>query len=226
MRRTEHYHDPNAPRATTLVPATSAVIFDAEGRVLLHRRADNGLWSRPGGAMEIGETVKQCVVREVLEETGLDVRPTALVGIYSDPRHVIEYEDGEVRHPEPRPPRGRARRVHRPLQQTPAPPISRSATSRGPSTKAPTRTDRSIDSQGQTRRAGPRIRDSRLGLERCLGLSQDLALALARRRHVSRAPGQLTNRLPEGLFLLVSQALDLHLTRTRERLLPLKQLLP
>lgn len=97
MKRTEHYHDPDAPTATSLVPATSAVILNAEGRVLLHRRADNGLWSLPGGAMEIGETVKQCVVREVLEETGLDVRPTGLVGIYSDPAHVIEYEDGEIR---------------------------------------------------------------------------------------------------------------------------------
>jgi ADP-ribose pyrophosphatase YjhB (NUDIX family) len=97
VRRTEHYHDPEAPRATSLVPATSAVVFDADGRVLLHRRADNRLWSLPGGAMEIGETVKQCVMREVLEETGLEIRTTGLVGIYSDPDHVIEYEDGEVR---------------------------------------------------------------------------------------------------------------------------------
>jgi len=97
MARIEHYNDPNAPQANALVPAASAVIIDDEGRVLLHRRSDNGLWSLPGGAMEIGETIGQCIVREVKEETGLDIEPTSLVGIYSDPKHVIEYSDGEVR---------------------------------------------------------------------------------------------------------------------------------
>jgi mutator protein MutT len=97
MGRIEHYNDPNAPRANSLVPAASAVIFDDDGRILLHRRADNGLWSLPGGAMEIGETIGQCIVREVQEETGLVVDVLALVGVYSDPNHVIEYTDGEVR---------------------------------------------------------------------------------------------------------------------------------
>jgi ADP-ribose pyrophosphatase YjhB (NUDIX family) len=97
MGRIEHYNDPNAPRANSLVPAASAVIFDDDGRILLHRRADNGLWSLPGGAMEIGETIGQCSVREVQEESGLVVEVLALVGIYSDPNHLIEYSDGEVR---------------------------------------------------------------------------------------------------------------------------------
>ncbi|MEA2492307.1 MAG: hypothetical protein QOJ29_218 [Thermoleophilaceae bacterium] len=47
--------------------------------------------------MEVGETIAQTAIREVKEETGLDVAVERLVGIYSNPRHVIEYSDGEVR---------------------------------------------------------------------------------------------------------------------------------
>jgi len=58
-----------------------AVIDDA-GRILLIRRADNGLWAMPGGGLEVGETPAQGVVREVLEETGVACEPVALVGVY------------------------------------------------------------------------------------------------------------------------------------------------
>lgn len=47
--------------------------------------------------MEIGESIGQTVVREVREETGLEVEPQRLVGVYSDPGHVVAYDDGEVR---------------------------------------------------------------------------------------------------------------------------------
>jgi 8-oxo-dGTP pyrophosphatase MutT (NUDIX family) len=47
--------------------------------------------------MELGESLGDCVVREVREETGLDVEPVGIVGIYSDPKHVFAYDDGEVR---------------------------------------------------------------------------------------------------------------------------------
>lgn len=79
------------------MPAASAVVTDREGRILLQRRRDNDLWSIPGGAMEIGEDIATAAVREVKEETGLDVEPISLVGIYSDPQYVVAYSDGEVR---------------------------------------------------------------------------------------------------------------------------------
>ena len=66
--------------------ATAAVVFDAQGRILLHRRTDNGKWALPGGAIEIGETADQTVVREVLEETGYEVSVVRLVGATPDPR--------------------------------------------------------------------------------------------------------------------------------------------
>lgn len=97
MTRIEHYEDPNAPRPNRLVPAASAVVTDQEAAVLLVRRTDNGLWTIPGGAMEPGEDIATCCRREVLEESGYDVEISRLVGIYSNPRHVVEYADGEVR---------------------------------------------------------------------------------------------------------------------------------
>jgi len=53
-----------------------AVIRDPAGRVLLIQRADNGHWALPAGAMELGESIAECAIREVREETGL--RATAV----------------------------------------------------------------------------------------------------------------------------------------------------
>lgn len=97
MGRTEYVHDPEAPAPNSLVVAASAVVTDEEGRVLLQRRSDNARWSVPGGAMELGESIADTAVREVKEETGFDVVIERLVGIYSDPGHVVAYSDGEVR---------------------------------------------------------------------------------------------------------------------------------
>ncbi|EFH80670.1 NUDIX domain-containing protein [Ktedonobacter racemifer] len=97
MARIDYYNDPQAPRPNSLVPAASAIICDQQGRILLHRRSDNNLWALPGGAMEPGESIGKTVVREVREETGLHVQPERIVGIYSDPRHIIAFSDGEVR---------------------------------------------------------------------------------------------------------------------------------
>lgn len=97
MRRTDYYDDPAAPVANRLAVGASAAVTDGGGRVLLQRRADNGLWALPGGGMELDESLPGAVVREVREETGLDVEVTGLVGTYTDPRHVIAYPGGEVR---------------------------------------------------------------------------------------------------------------------------------
>ena len=95
--RIDYYDDPAAPAPNALVPAASAIVTNAEGDILLHLRSDNGLWALPGGAMQLGESIVTAVVREVKEETGLDIEIVRLVGIYTDPHHVIAYSDGEVR---------------------------------------------------------------------------------------------------------------------------------
>jgi 8-oxo-dGTP pyrophosphatase MutT (NUDIX family) len=97
VSRRDYYNDPHAPRAQRIVPAVTAFIMNDRGEVLLERRSDNGRWGMPGGVQEIGEGIAQTVVREVREETGVDVEVTGLVGIYTDPGHVIEFSDGEVR---------------------------------------------------------------------------------------------------------------------------------
>lgn len=96
-RRVDYSDDPAAPVPNSLVPGGAALAVDDQGRILLQRRADSGNWSLPGGTMELGETLGDAVVRETREETGLDVELTGIVGIYTDPRHVIAYADGEVR---------------------------------------------------------------------------------------------------------------------------------
>jgi ADP-ribose pyrophosphatase YjhB (NUDIX family) len=77
--------------------ATTAVVFDSAGRLLLHRRTDNGRWALPGGTMEIGERADECIAREVQEETGYEVEVVRLVGIYSDPANTtVTYPDGNT----------------------------------------------------------------------------------------------------------------------------------
>ncbi|MER5749202.1 NUDIX domain-containing protein [Streptomyces sp. NPDC002088] len=97
MARTEYYDDANAPEPNSLVVAASAVVTDDKGRILLQRRKDNDLWALPGGGMDMTDSLPGTAVREVKEETGYDVEITGLVGTYTDPRHIIEYSDGEVR---------------------------------------------------------------------------------------------------------------------------------
>jgi ADP-ribose pyrophosphatase YjhB (NUDIX family) len=91
--------EPNYERALGIRPSVSAVIFDRRRRLLLQQRSDGGQWGLPGGSVEIGESVRDAVRREVKEETGLIVSVRRLVGVYSEPaRQVVRYPDGNVWH--------------------------------------------------------------------------------------------------------------------------------
>jgi ADP-ribose pyrophosphatase YjhB (NUDIX family) len=97
-RRIDYHHDPAAPSANSMVPSVNVAVANDAGEVLLIRRSDNDNWALPGGAIDIGESLAQAAVRETREETGVDCEITGLVGIYTDPRHVILYtSNGEVR---------------------------------------------------------------------------------------------------------------------------------
>jgi len=64
--------------------SVGGVVVDDHGRALLIRRRDNHRWEPPGGVLELGETVYDGLRRELREETGLDVEPVALTGVYKN----------------------------------------------------------------------------------------------------------------------------------------------
>jgi ADP-ribose pyrophosphatase YjhB (NUDIX family) len=86
--------DPTVVRLTV-----SAVVRRVRGgeEILLMQRSDNGMWTIPGGHVDPGESVTSAVVREVLEETGWQIEPGRLVGVYSEPtRQVVEMRGERV----------------------------------------------------------------------------------------------------------------------------------
>jgi 8-oxo-dGTP pyrophosphatase MutT (NUDIX family) len=96
--RIDYYDSPEAPKANSLVAAVNVVVVNDAGEILLIRRTDNGDWAVPGGAVDLGESVAQAAVRETLEESWIHCAISGIVGIYSDPRHVIVYtSNGEAR---------------------------------------------------------------------------------------------------------------------------------
>ncbi|GEL20742.1 NUDIX hydrolase [Pseudonocardia asaccharolytica] len=97
MGRIDYYDDPQAPAINSVVPSVTVAVRDSVGRLLLIHKIDNGYWALPGGGHDPGESITDTAVREVREETGINVRVTGLVGTYTDPKHVMAYDDGEVR---------------------------------------------------------------------------------------------------------------------------------
>jgi 8-oxo-dGTP pyrophosphatase MutT (NUDIX family) len=70
--------------------SVAGAIVDGDGRVLVVQRRDNGRWEPPGGVLELAESIYDGLLREVREETGLDVEVEALTGIYKNlPRGIV-----------------------------------------------------------------------------------------------------------------------------------------
>jgi ADP-ribose pyrophosphatase YjhB (NUDIX family) len=97
-QRIDYLDDPAAPKATSIVPSANVIVVNDQDEILLIRRTDNNNWAVPGGGMDLGESITDAAVRETQEETGITCEVTGLVGIYTNPRHVILYtSNGEVR---------------------------------------------------------------------------------------------------------------------------------
>jgi 8-oxo-dGTP pyrophosphatase MutT (NUDIX family) len=77
------------------VPSVTALVFDAQGRVLLGLHSNAGVWVAPGGAIDPDEAPQDAVVREVWEETGLHVEPVRFRGVYGGPDFRVRYENGD-----------------------------------------------------------------------------------------------------------------------------------
>ncbi len=89
------------PQRTRVKITAGAFVENNHDQFLLERRADNGLWGLPGGALLPGETLQATAIREIQEETGLIVRLTGFLGMYSDPKdgRIVCYPDnGDLAH--------------------------------------------------------------------------------------------------------------------------------
>jgi 8-oxo-dGTP diphosphatase len=95
--REVYFHDPQAPVASVVTPSVFVAVRWHEGRLLLVRRRDSGAWELPGGRVDVGETAADAAIRETAEEAGVQVVVTGLLGIFTDPGHVIRSPSGEVR---------------------------------------------------------------------------------------------------------------------------------
>ena len=83
-------------RELVLMPSVAVMIRDAQGRLLLVRDRDTGLWQTVGGAMDPGEEPAEAAVREAYEETGLRVEPTRILGVHGGPLFRLTYPNGDV----------------------------------------------------------------------------------------------------------------------------------
>jgi 8-oxo-dGTP pyrophosphatase MutT (NUDIX family) len=81
--------------APLLMVGAATLIVDDQGRLLLMKRSDSGLWGPPGGAMEPGEAVETAARREVREEAGLELGELTLFGVYSGPELFYRYPNGD-----------------------------------------------------------------------------------------------------------------------------------
>ena len=101
------------PKPITPLVGCDTFVVNTRRQVCLIRRADNGLWALPGGYQELGETPMECAAREFLEETGLIIEVTRLLGVYSsNPLRGSNRSPPRPRghpHPLPRCPSGRSR---------------------------------------------------------------------------------------------------------------------
>lgn len=95
--RTDYYYRNDAPAANSIKPASAVAILNSNHELLMLHRKDNKKWTMPGGTMEFGESLTDCALREVKEESGLDVVIKDIIGTYTDPNIRVAYSDGEVR---------------------------------------------------------------------------------------------------------------------------------
>jgi 8-oxo-dGTP pyrophosphatase MutT (NUDIX family) len=76
------------------LPSVTAVVINERSEVLLQRRSDNGQWGLLSGHMEPGEEPADAVIREVMEEAGIEVIPEQITGVYSGPDYLRREANG------------------------------------------------------------------------------------------------------------------------------------
>lgn len=96
MPMSQYYKELREQIGTELIfsPSVAAIIKNEQGQILFMQGADNKMWSLPAGAIELGETPAAAVIREVWEETGLEVVPRHLLGVLGGTKFRWTYPDG------------------------------------------------------------------------------------------------------------------------------------
>ena len=96
--RKDYDNEESMPKANSLKPAVAvAILNESKKQILMLKRADSGNWTLPGGTVELNENLTDCAIREVKEETGLNIKILDIIGTYTNPNIRTEYSDGEVR---------------------------------------------------------------------------------------------------------------------------------
>ncbi|OGY35170.1 MAG: hypothetical protein A3E36_00650 [Candidatus Andersenbacteria bacterium RIFCSPHIGHO2_12_FULL_45_11b] len=90
---TVHYNNKSLAPNQLWTPSVHGVVLNSKGHILLHKREDSSLWALPGGKMELGESVVSCLKRELLEETGFQVSPEKLLGVFSSPEYLLSVKN-------------------------------------------------------------------------------------------------------------------------------------
>lgn len=97
LKLTIYNNQPNAPKPNRpLIPGACAVVLNKDKGILLHKRTDNDAWSLPGGQMKLGESISQCLLRELKEEVNIYVKIVKLIGIYTSTKVIFKFPNGDV----------------------------------------------------------------------------------------------------------------------------------
>lgn len=99
MRKAKFYYGSNdAPKPNKPIHIGTCAIIEFNEKILLEKRADSNCWGLIGGGLKMNESLEQCIIREIREETGLLVQEKALcfLKIYSDRSRIAEYPDGNI----------------------------------------------------------------------------------------------------------------------------------
>lgn len=93
-----YYKNDSAPRPNKPNLIGTCAIIEYNKKVLLEKRVDCNLWALIGGSLDIDESLEQCIIREIKEETSLIVEEKSLhfLKIHSDPSRIIQYPDGNI----------------------------------------------------------------------------------------------------------------------------------
>lgn len=93
-----YLHDPFAPDPNCPARFGSALVIEAEGKILLQQRRDTFLWGLVSGDLHSSETFKDCAIRKCIVETGIHLEHEAVreLHVFDDPSRIVSFLDGNI----------------------------------------------------------------------------------------------------------------------------------